>query len=98
MKNIANTVSYFYKYESILHKKGACYVIFWDRIYFLYTEFAFLLLSFDKIALLANLNRIFFMYILFKMEPVVRKVDSAIRRIAIFLNFLKLFIYWYKPD
>ena len=32
--------------------------------------------------------------------PVVRKVDSAIRRIAIFSNFLKLFIYWYtcKPD
>ncbi len=30
--------------------------------------------------------------------PVVRKVDRAIRRIAIFLNSLKLFIYWYKPD
>ena len=30
--------------------------------------------------------------------PVVRKVDSVIRRIAIFLNSLKLFIYWYKPD
>ncbi len=30
--------------------------------------------------------------------PVVRKVDSAIRRIVILSNSLKLFIYWYKPD
>ncbi len=32
------------------------------------------------------------------LGPVVRKVDSAIRQIAIFSNSLKLFIYWYKPD
>ena len=30
--------------------------------------------------------------------PVVRRMNSAIQRIAIFSNFLKLFIYWYKPD
>ena len=30
------------------------------------------------------------------LGPVVRKVDSAIRRIVIFSNFLKLFIYWDK--
>ncbi len=29
---------------------------------------------------------------------VVRKMDSVIQRIAMFSNFLKLFIYWYKPD
>ncbi len=31
------------------------------------------------------------------LGPVVRKVDSAIQRIVIFSNFLKLFIYWFKP-
>ena len=30
------------------------------------------------------------------LGPVVRKVDSAIHRIVIFSNFLKLFINWYK--
>ncbi len=30
--------------------------------------------------------------------PVVRRVDNAIHRIAIFSTFPKLFIYWYKPD
>ena len=26
------------------------------------------------------------------------RVDSTIQRIVIFSNFLKLFIYWHKPD
>ena len=32
----------------------------------------------------------------FLLGPVVRRVDSAIHRIVIFSNFLKLFIYWDK--
>ena len=32
------------------------------------------------------------------LGPVVRKVDSVIQRIVIFSNFLKLSIYWYKPN
>ena len=30
--------------------------------------------------------------------PVVRRLDSTIQRVAIFSNFLRLFIDWYKPD
>ncbi len=39
-----------------------------------------------------------FVYRRMIMGPVVGKVNSAIHRIVTFLNFLKLFIYCYKPD
>ncbi len=54
----------------------------------------------EGIASTANIIQYLIQYlVLVLLGPVVRKVvDSAIRRIAIFSNFMKLSFYWCKPD